>query len=142
MNLKELKSMIKEELESYMHEDDDMNVDVDAGMDDVAVDGGEMDMEAGGGAEDTLKAIYDQLASYFEGGEVEDEMDELPGEEGGEEDMDMGDEESMEEAHKKDDMDEAKKGKDDKDKAKKKKGDDEEKALKERFQKLANIIKG
>ena len=89
MNLKELKSMIKEELESYMHEDDDMNVDVDAGMDDVAVDGGEMDMEAGGGAEDTLKAIYDQLASYFEGGEVEDEMDELPGEEGGEEDMDM-----------------------------------------------------
>ena len=42
----------------------------------------------------------------------------------------------------KDDMDEAKKGKDDKDKAKKKKGDDEEKALKERFQKLANIIKG
>tara|TARA_R110000824_G_scaffold73963_2_gene188288 strand:- start:25 stop:462 length:438 start_codon:yes stop_codon:yes gene_type:complete len=145
MNLKELKSMIKEELESYMHEDDDMNVDVDAGMDDVAVDGGEMDMEAGGGAEDTLKAIYDQLASYFEGGEVEDEMDELPGEEGGEEDMDMGDEESMEEGEMKgmkDDMDEAKKGKDDKDKAKKKKGDDEEKALKERFQKLANIIKG
>ena len=141
MNLKELKSMIKEELESYMHEDDEMEVDVDAGMDDVAVDGDEMDMEAGGGAEDTLRAIYDQLAAYFEGGEVEDEMDELPGEEG-EEDMDMGDEESMEEAHKKDDMDEAKKGKDDKDKAKKKKGDDDDKALKERFQKLANIIKG
>ena len=141
MNLKELKSMIKEELEGYMHEDDDMNVDVDAGMDDVAVDGDDMDMGDGGGAEDTLRAIYDQLASYFEGGEVEDEMDELPGEEG-EEDMDMGDEESMEEAHKKDDMDEAKKGKDDKDKAKKKKGDDEEKVLKERFQKLANIIKG
>ena len=141
MNLKELKSMIKEELASYMHEDEEMEVSADGGMDDVAVDGGEMDMEAGGGAEGTLKAIYDQLASYFEGGEVEDEMDELPGEEG-EEDMDMGDEESMEEAHKKDDMDEAKKGKDDKDKAKKKKGDDDDKALKERFQKLANIIKG
>ena len=125
MNLKELKSMIKEELESYMHEEEDMEVSADAAMDDVAVDGDEMDMAAGGGAEDTLKAIYDQLAAYFEGGEVEDSMDELPGDEGGE-DMDMGDEESMEEA-KKEDMDEAK---DDKD------------ALKERFQKLANIIKG
>ena len=148
MNLKELKSMIKEELASYMHEDEEMEVSADGGMDDVAVDGGEMDMEAGGGAEGTLKAIYDQLAAYFEGGEVEDEMDELPGDEGGE-DMDMGDEESMEEA-KKDDMDEAKKDdmdeakKDDMDEAKKKKGDkdDDDKALKERFQKLANIIKG
>tara|TARA_R110001583_G_scaffold166451_1_gene319224 strand:+ start:379 stop:807 length:429 start_codon:yes stop_codon:yes gene_type:complete len=142
MNLKELKSMIKEELEGYMHEDDEMEVDVDAGMDDVAIDGDEMDMEAGGGAEDTLRAIYDQLASYFEGGEVEDEMDELPGEEEGEEDMDMGDEESMEEAKKDDDLDEAKKD-DDLDESKK--DDDEDKgskALKERFQKLANIIKG
>ena len=156
MNLKELKSMIKEELESYMHEDEEMEVSADGGMDDVAVDGGEMDMEAGGGADETLRAIYDQLAAYFEGGEVEDEMDELPGDEGGE-DMDMGDEESMEEAKKddmdeakKDDMDEAKKDdmdeakKDDMDEAKKKKGDkdDDDKALKERFQKLANIIKG
>jgi hypothetical protein len=149
MNLKELKSMIKEELESYMHEDEEMEVSADAGMDDVAVDGDEMDMEAGGGAEDTLRAIYDQLAAYFEGGEVEDEMDELPGEEG-EEDMDMGDE-PMDEA-KKEDMDEAKK--DDMDEAKKedmdeaKKDDDLDEAkkdkdeLKERFQKLANIIKG
>ena len=47
--------------------------------------------------------------------------------------MDMGDDE--------DPMDEAKK--DDMDEAKKKKGDDkEDKALQERFQKLANIIKG
>ena len=144
MNLKELKSMIKEELESYMHEDEEMEVSADAGMDDVAVDGDEMDMEAGGGAEDTLRAIYDQLASYFEGGEVEDEMDELPGEEG-EEDMDMGDE-PMDEAKKDDDLDEAKKKDDDLDEAKKKDDDlDEAKdkdELKERFQKLANIIKG
>ena len=135
MNLKELKSMIKEELESYMHEEEDMEVSADAAMDDVAVDGDEMDMAAGGGAEDTLRAIYDQLAAYFEGGEVEDEMDELPGDEGGE---DMGDEDSMEEdmyEAKKDDMDEAKK--EDMDEAK-----DDKDALKERFQKLANIIKG
>ena len=158
MNLKELKSMIKEELESYMHEEEDMEVSADAAMDDVAVDGDEMDMAAGGGAEDTLKAIYDQLAAYFEGGEVEDSMDELPGDEGGE-DMDMGDEESMEEAKHKDDMDEAKKDdmdeakkedmdeakKDDMDEAKKEDMDeakDDKDALKERFQKLANIIKG
>ncbi len=133
MKLKDLKSMIKEELESYMHEEEEMEVSADAEMGDVAVDGDDMDMEAGGGADETLRAIYDQLAAYFEGGEVEDEMEELPGEEG-EDDMDMGDdEESMEEA-KKDDMDEAKK--DDMDEAK----DKEE--LKERFQKLANIIKG
>jgi len=132
MNLQELKSMIKEELNGYMREnEDEMEVSADAAMDDVAVDGDEMDMEAGGGAEDTLRAIYDQLAAYFEGGEVEDEMDELPGEEG-EEDMDMEDEEPMDEAKKEDDLDEAKK-------------DDEEVkesvALQERFQKLANIIK-
>ena len=140
MNLKELKSMIKEELESYMHEEEEMEVSAD----DVAVDGDEMDMEAGGGAEDTLRAIYDQLAAYFEGGEVEDEMDELPGEEG-EEDMDMGDEEPMDEAKKEDDLDEAKKD-DDLDEAKKEDDLDEAKKdkdeLKERFQKLANIIKG
>ena len=144
MNLKELKSMIKEELESYMHEEEEMEVSADAAMDDVAVDGDEMDMEAGGGAEDTLRAIYDQLAAYFEGGEVEDEMDELPGEEG-EEDMDMGDEEPMDEAKKEDDLDEAKKD-DDLDEAKKEDDLDEAKKdkdeLKERFQKLANIIKG
>ena len=188
MNLKELKSMIKEELESYMHEaDDDMEVSADAAMDDVAVDGGEMDMAAGGGAEETLRGIYDQLAAYFDGGEVEDKMDELPGDEGGE---DMGDEDSMDEAKKddmdeeKEDMDEAKKedmdeAKKDKDLDEEKKDMDEEKedmdegtdgytgkagkggtgyegkagrggtgydagskALKERFQKLANIIKG
>jgi len=130
MNLKELKSMIKEELETYMHEEEEMEVSADAGMDDVAVDGDDMDMEAEGGAEDTLRAIYDQLAAYFEGGEVEDEMDELPGEEG-EEDMDMGDEEPM---------DEAKKGEDD-DKVDEAKAKDKDE-LKERFQKLANIIKG
>jgi len=134
MKLKDLKSMIKEELESYMHEEEEMEVSADAEMGDVAVDGDDMDMEAGGGADETLRAIYDQLAAYFEGGEVEDEMEELPGEEG-EDDMDMGDEESMEEA-KKDDMDEAKK--DDMDEAKAKDKDE----LKERFQKLANIIKG
>jgi hypothetical protein len=143
MNLKELKSMIKEELESYMHEDEEMEVSADAGMDDVAVDGDEMDMEAGGGAEDTLRAIYDQLAAYFEGGEVEDEMDELPGDEGGE-DMDMGDDD-LDEAKKDDDLDEAKKD-DDLDEAKKDDDLDEAKKdkdeLKERFQKLANIIKG
>ena len=145
MNLKELKSMIKEELEGYMREnEDEMEVSADAAMDDVAVDGDEMDMEAGEGAEDTLRAIYDQLAAYFEGGEVEDEMDELPGEEG-EEDMDMGDEEPMDEAKKEDDLDEAKK-EDDLDEAKKEDDLDEAKKdkeeLKERFQKLANIIKG
>ena len=99
MNLKELKSMIQEELSNYVREEDEMEVSADAEMGDVAVDGDGMDMEAGGGADDTLRAIYDQLAAYFEGGEVEDEMDELPGEEG-------------------------------------------EEDLQERFQKLANIIKG
>tara|TARA_R110002167_G_scaffold321032_3_gene526825 strand:+ start:1141 stop:1542 length:402 start_codon:yes stop_codon:yes gene_type:complete len=133
MTLKELKKMIKEEMNSYVNEEDDLDVatDMDAPEIDVDVDAGDIDVDGseleGGGSEDVLRGIYDQLAAYFEAdAEVEDFDDEaLPEEEPeGEDDGDaeeMG--ENYQEEKNPDEMDEAF-------------------ALQERFKKLANIIKG
>ena len=88
MKLDELKKMIAEEFESYMKEDD---VDVSVGADDV-------DAEMGGDAEkspeEALEKIYQMLQDYFEAdGEdndndgVEDEPGEEPMEEVAEEEL-------------------------------------------------------
>ena len=74
MTLKELQNMIKEEFDAYMGEADD---EVDVSVSDADVDaemGDEMGDEiAPEGEEDVLRKIYDLLAAHFEG-EGEEEM--------------------------------------------------------------------
>ncbi len=70
MNLKELQDMIKEELESYMSEEEvDVDVDMEAG--DIDADGA----ESGDDSEDVLRQIYDMLKDKFEGGDDADEIE-------------------------------------------------------------------
>jgi hypothetical protein len=150
MTLKELQSMIKEEFTAYQNEAED-EVDVSVSDNDIDAEmGAEMgDEMAPEGEEDVLRKIYDLLALHFEGGE--EEMD-----------MDMGDEMPMDDAEGEEapdsDLDEVSAaGFGDKGNkassganagytpAKTTKGstgyDAGSKALQERFQKLANIIK-
>ena len=147
MKLDELKKMIAEEFESYMKEDD---VDVSVGADDVDA---EMDKDPA----EALEKIYQMLQDYFEAdGEdndmdgVEDEPGEEPMEEVGE--VAEGEEELEENSttaaqYQKTGFAAGKAGKggtgyD----GKAGKGgtgyDAGSKALQERFQKLANIVKG
>ena len=155
MTLKELQKMIKEEFDAYMKEADDVDVSVT----DSDVDTDEMGMDADGG-DDLLRKIYDMLKDKFEAEEGEEEskdMDEADMEEYGtmeadmEEDMvgEVKDDEKKEEAA---DMEEgsdgytgkAGKGGTGYDGKAGKGGtgyDAGSKALQERFQKLANIIK-
>ena len=144
MKLEELKKMIKEELDAFVNE-----VDVDVDTDEMNdMDGGDNE------SMDTLRKIYDMLKPMFDKEEMGDE------EEMKEADMDedmmdevKGDEDKMEEA----DLEEASStgfgdagskktsGKDaGYTPAKTTRGDGklhESKALQERFQRLANIIK-
>jgi hypothetical protein len=123
MTLKELQSMIKEELESYINEEEvDVDVDTDAG--DIDADGA----ESGDDSEAVLRQIYDMLKDKFEG--EEDAADDAA-------DMDEADVDEygspMDEAKKEEDLEEAKKDEEDM--------KEEVSHLQERFQKLANIIK-
>ena len=150
MNLKELQAMIKEELDAYVNEEE---VDVDVDM-----DAGDVDAKEGDSSDDILMKIYDMLKDKFEG---EEDMDM-----GDEEDAD----EDMKEGKMKDADEDMKEVKDD-DKMKEDADLDESdgytgkagkggtgydgkagrggtgydagsKALQERLQKLANIVKG
>jgi hypothetical protein len=144
MTLKELQGMIKEELESYMNEEEvDVDVDTDAG--DIDADG---DVE-GNTDEDVLRKIYDMLKDKFEGGD--DDMDGVEDDEEAEDVEEYG--APMEEVKDKEaDLEEgdgydgkAEKGHtgfDEKVGGSGRTGYDAgSKALQERFQKLANIIK-
>ena len=71
MTLKELQNMIKEEFDAYMGEQED-DVDVSVSDNDIDAEMGDMDDE---GAEDMLRKIYDMLKDKFEA-EEEDEADE------------------------------------------------------------------
>ena len=132
MKLKDLKKMIKEELDAFVEaEDVDVDVDTDAGD----IDAGDAEKNP----EDTLRSMYDMLKDYFEGGE--DEMgDEEPADDV---------EEALEEASSTGFGDAGAKNTSGKDvgytPAKTTKGDgklhEEKSSLQERFQKLANIIK-
>ena len=143
MTLKELQQMIKEEFTAYTNEAED-DVDVSVSDADVDVDA-EMGMgdEEGAGEEDVLRQIYDLLAVHF-----------------GEEETDMGDEEmpAMDDAEGEvapdSELDEWTGKNDPKPGGKGTTGYDNKpggkgstgydagsKALQERFQKLANIIK-
>ena len=151
MTLKELQNMIKEEVDAYMDEAKD-DVDVSVSDNDVDAEMGDMGDE---GAEDMLRKIYDMLKDKFEAEDMGDmgdmgddaapEMEEM------EEDMmgEVKDDDKMEEDA---DLDESdgytgKAGKggtgyDAKVGGKGRTGYDAgSKALQERFQRLANIIK-
>ena len=150
MNLKELQAMIKEELDAYVNEQE-VDVDVDAGDVDAGAEGGDDSMEM-------LKKIYDMLKPKFEDMEDDNMDEEMMDEEMDEEKMDEEmDEEMMDEVKDDDKKDEAadmeeRAGQGFGDPgakntagsnagytpAKTTKGDGK---LHERFQKLANIIK-
>jgi len=144
MTLKELQKMIKEEFNAYVGEAED-EVDVSVSDNDIDAEmGDEMgDEMAPEGEEDVLRAIYDLLAAHFEGGEEEmgmdDEMpmDDVEGEEAPDSELD--------EWTGKNDPKPGGKGTTGYDSKVGGKGstgyDAGSKALQERFQKLANIIK-
>tara|TARA_R100001079_G_C4415592_1_gene137484 strand:- start:447 stop:893 length:447 start_codon:yes stop_codon:yes gene_type:complete len=148
MNLKELKQMIKEEFEAFT-EADDVSVDVDA-----------EEMAADKNPEDTLKKVFDMLKDYFEGDEenMEDEMEEDMMEAKDDDDKKMEEVKDEDAKNEEADLEEraaqgfgdpGAKNTSGKDvgftPAKTTKGstgyDGSSKALQERFQKLANIIK-
>ena len=115
MNLKELKAMIKEEWETHQNEQALPGVAVSDA--DVDATGGDED------AEETLRDIFNMLKDYFEGGD-DAPADDAPADDADDDDKDDEVKEGM---HDEDDKNEGKKDKED---------------LKERFKKLANIIKG
>tara|TARA_R110001632_G_scaffold162256_1_gene280653 strand:- start:1739 stop:2095 length:357 start_codon:yes stop_codon:yes gene_type:complete len=118
MTLKELQGMIKEELESYMSEEEvDVDVDTDGG--DIDADGA----EEGNTDEDVLRQIYDMLKDKFEGGEEAEDVDDMDAEE----DVEA----ELEEAKAKDE-----------DQVEESSTTDVHTQLQERFKKLANIVKG
>jgi len=132
MKLNALKAMIKEEYSAYTEQANAAPAAPAAptgpggptppptGLPKVNVAPGDIDASGDEDSEETLRQIYDMLKAHFEGDDVEaDDM----------EDDDMSDVDADDEGDDSDDD-----GDDD--------GDDDEKALQERFQKLANIIKG
>ena len=76
MNLKELQAMIKEEFDAFRNEAED-EVDVSVSDNDIDAEmGDEMD---DAGEEDVLRSIFDLLKTHFEGSEEEMNMgDEMP----------------------------------------------------------------
>jgi hypothetical protein len=143
MTLKELQKMIKEEFTAYQNEAED-EVDVSVSDNDVDAEmGDEMgdEMDAAG-EEDVLRQIYDLLAAHFEGGEEEMSDEEMPVDDvEGEEAPDS----ELDEWTGKNDPKPGGKGTTGYDNKVGGKGstgyDAGSKALQERFQKLANIIK-
>ena len=147
MNLKELQSMIKEELESYMGEEE-VGVDVDMDAGDVDAEMG--DEEEAASDEDVLRTIFDMLKAKFEGDEEApegmDDMDDVEGEEAPEADLEENS--TTDAKFQKTGMAPASKGSAGPNAGYTAVGgkgstgyDAGSKALQERFQKLANIIK-
>tara|TARA_R110000796_G_scaffold73405_2_gene165156 strand:+ start:511 stop:954 length:444 start_codon:yes stop_codon:yes gene_type:complete len=147
MNLKELQNMIKEELESYMGEEE-VGVDVDMDAGDVDAEMG--DEEEAASDEDVLRTIFDMLKAKFEGDEEApegmDDMDDVEGEEAPEADLEENS--TTDAKFQKTGMAPASKGSAGSNAGYTAVGgkgstgyDVGSKALQERFQKLANIIK-
>ena len=151
MTLKELQKMIKEEFEAYQNEAED---EVDVSVSDADVDaemGDEMGDEEAAGEEDVLRQIYDLLAAHFEG-EGEEEMgdEEAPEDVEGEEapEADIEENSTTASQYQKTGFGPMKKGSAGANAGYGKVGgkgstgyDAGSKALQERFQRLANIIK-
>jgi len=152
MKLEELKKMIKEELDSFVqNENEDVNeVDVDVDTDAGDVDAGMGDMDAGEeGSDDILRQIYDMLKDKFEGEDMGDEeAEDVEGEE--DPDADLEENSTTDSKFQKTGMAPAGGGSAGAnvgyETAKVTRGstgyDAGSKALQERFKKLANIIKG
>ena len=83
MTLKELQKMIKEEFDAYVGEAED-EVDVSVSDNDIDAEMGDEEM-APEGEEDVLRSIYELLKAHFEGeeemGDEEMPMDDMGGEE-------------------------------------------------------------
>ena len=140
MKLSELKKMIGEEYKKYLSEQDlDMvGAQPPMGMDPmVNVSGGDIDIE-GGDSEETLRQIYDMLKAYFEGGASSTDMA-MPAAEPMDTDMEMDLPSPAADDMKDDEDKEEDEDEDEDDDVSEKKKDKED--LKERFKKLANIIK-
>tara|TARA_Y100001973_G_C5185598_1_gene327643 strand:+ start:41 stop:496 length:456 start_codon:yes stop_codon:yes gene_type:complete len=151
MTLKELQKMIKEELDSFVQNEnvDEMSDKVDEVDVDVDTEAGDIDADAEGddaGAEDMLRNIYDMLKDKFEG---EEDLGDEEAPEDVEETYMEGEEADLEEAASTGFGDAGSKKTSGKDvgytPAKTTKGDgklhEEKTQLQERFQRLANIIK-
>ena len=139
MNLKQLKKMIAEEYSAYTEQ---VGEPVGApGMPGIEVGPNDIDaMGDGKDSEDTLRQIYDMLKAYFEGGAAGAPGGAPGAPAGADMDMDMGtdtdDDMGDEEEEEEEEEEEVSEEKEKKDSKK------EAKELKERFKKLANIIKG
>ena len=144
MTLKELQNMIKEEFDAYMGEAED-DVDVSVSDNDVDAEMGDMEDET---EEDVLRKIFDMLKSHFEGDEDAEDMEDMDDAEG-EEEADLEENSTTDAKFQKTGMAPMAKGSAGAnvgyETAKTTKGstgyDAGSKALQERFQKLANIIK-
>ena len=88
MTLKELQGMIKEEFDAYMGEAED-DVDVSVSDNDVDAEMGDMGDNIDDSEEDVLRKIFDMLKTHFEGDEDAEDMDDM-GDMGDEEGDDMG----------------------------------------------------
>ena len=152
MTLKELQKMIKEEFDAYMGEAED-DVDVSVSDNDIDAEMGDMGDDIDETEEDVLRKIFDILKTHFEGDEDAEDMDaDAPEDVEADEDMseeaDLEENSSTEAAVQKTGMKPFSKGSAGKDAGYGAVGgkgstgyDASSKALQERFQKLANIIK-
>ena len=144
MKLEELKKMIREEFDAFQNEaEDDVDVNVDAD---------EMDAEAGDeGTEEVLRNIFDLLKAHFEGGEEEMGDEEAPEDVEGEpmdEEADLEENSTTAPQYQKTGFGPAKQGSAGPNVGYGTPGgkgntgfSEKTKALQERFQRLANIIK-
>tara|TARA_A100001515_G_C4518915_1_gene192710 strand:- start:51 stop:482 length:432 start_codon:yes stop_codon:yes gene_type:complete len=143
MTLKELKQMVTEEYNRYLAEQDAGAFDAPAMGDPmVNVSGDDVDL-AGGDPETTLRQIYDMLKAYFESGATAITPAAPAAPAGDDADMGMEPPEEPEASDdEKDADDDVSEEKEDDKKKDKKEGKKDKEDLKERFQKLANIVKG
>jgi len=147
MTLKELQNMIKEEFDAYMGEAED-DVDVSVSDNDIDAEMGDMGDGIDETEEDVLRKIFDMLKTHFEGDEDGEDMEDMDDAEG-EEEADLEENSTTDAKFQQTGMAPMAKGSAGAnvgyETAKTTKGstgyDAGSKALQERFQKLANIIK-
>jgi len=87
MTLKELQNMIKEEFDAYMGEAED-DVDVSVSDNDIDAEMGDMGDGIDETEEDVLRKIFDMLKTHFEGDEDGEEAEDMDDAEGEEADLD------------------------------------------------------
>ena len=151
MRLSELKKMVKEEYNRYLAEQAMPSLPANPGAGGtspvagagsapkVTVEPGDIDVAGGEDAEATLRDIYEMLKDFFVGGVASTPTPSPAAAAGADDDLDDDDDADADTDDDDDDdkVDEKKEDKEDKKEGKKDKED-----LKERFKKLANIVKG